>query len=268
MRCAAAELVIANAMVEHIFTDIYVPNDHDRQKALSSALELLNSTDPHREALVRCQLLESFSVNDEDLDNISKAAFREICNVLDNLLPAGDPRDKFHTELNALLGEAIELWRPLQRSKTRVSAHLSISPKELTREDDAYRDYDLGPVKAGSQGFSGSQPVMLLFPLIYASDQDLICTAMALWSDQGAFIEASNEASEDRFSMAGNMPGMTDSARPSAARRRFSVSGKTSSPPTAALPPASAMHRSSSDSSSHLIPTRSRENGIKLNGTK
>ncbi|KAB5566267.1 hypothetical protein GE09DRAFT_1186879 [Coniochaeta sp. 2T2.1] len=184
MRCAAAELVIANAMVEHIFTDIYVPDDLDRQKALASALELLASTDPRREALVRCQLLETCDVDAQSLDSICQAAFEEVCVVLDGLLPAGDPRDKFHAVLRALLGEAMELWRPLQRSETRISAHLSVALKMLNRGEDAYPDYDgANPQSAGAAGLAGSQPVMLLFPLIYSSDQAEVCPAMALWSD-------------------------------------------------------------------------------------
>ncbi|KAB5582917.1 hypothetical protein GE09DRAFT_285463 [Coniochaeta sp. 2T2.1] len=271
MRCAAAELVIANTMVEHIFTDIYVPNDIDRQKALASALELLASTDPRREALVRCQLLETCDADAQSLDSICQAAFEEVCAALDGLLPAGEPRDKFHAGLSALLGEALELWHPLQWSRTRISAHLFVSPKMLNRSEDAYPDYDgVNPQSAGGGGLPGSQPVMLLFPLIYSSGRAVICPPTALWSDQGAFIDASNEASEDRLTMAGSMVGAVDSTRSSAMRRRLSVGARqpASQPASSSLPPSGVMNGASGVSGSHLVPTRSRENGIKLNGAK
>ncbi|OIW24641.1 hypothetical protein CONLIGDRAFT_101504 [Coniochaeta ligniaria NRRL 30616] len=269
MRCAAAELVIANAMVNHIFTDIYIPGDVERQKAVSATLELLVMKNPRRESLVRCQLLAEYEIDTEILSSVHQAAFDEICKVLDDLLPAGNPRDKFHTKLDALLGEALELWRPLQKSKNRVSAHLDFNAKVLKRDEDAYADYD-GPNSQGagaprSPGFAGSEPVLLLFPLIYTSEE-VVYQATALWSDQGAFIDAKNEASEHRLSVTGSIVGAVDSTRPSAGRRRMSLGGRMPTSSTSSLPPAGTMNSSSDVSSSRLVSSRRTENGIPSTG--
>lgn len=268
MRCAAAELVIANAMVDHIFTDIYIPGGIDRQKAVSATLELLVTKNPRRESLVRCQLLEEYDLDTEIISNVHQAAFKEVCDVLDDLLPADSLRNKFHSKLSALLGEALELWQPLRKSKSRVSAHLSMRTKILKRDEDAYPDYDglrsQRTVTPGNPAFAGSEPVILLFPLICTS-KEVVCSPTALWSDQGAFIEAKNEAAEHKLGMTGSVSAI-DPVRPSAARRKMSTGGRMPTSPISSQPPDLALNAPSDVSSSRPIQNRGSENGIKSTG--
>lgn len=256
MRCAAAEFVIVNAMVEHIFTDVYMPQHMDRQRAVSETLDLLQKKDARRESLVRCQLLEEYPVDKNTLSAVSDAAFVEVCSLLDGLLPAADLRNKFHDRLRALLEEALELWQPLQRSKSRVCARLWVGTESLRRED-AEPDYD----GLNSQVPAMSQPVLLLFPMINTSDR-IIFPATALWSDQGAFVEATKEASEDRLGVNGGM----HSARAPVSRRRTSISRRTSTSPTSSLPPAAVLSAGSGVSNSQLGSSRRMENGTNLTG--
>jgi hypothetical protein len=265
MRCAAAELVIANVMAEHIFTDIYLPGEVDKQRAVSSTLELLAQKEPKREMLVRCQLLEELSADSEILSAVESNAFKEICKYLDHLLPAGNLLNEFHAKLKRLLREAVQLWHPLQRSESRVSAYVSVTPDMLNRDDDAWDDYDKRSnqhaVTPSPIAFQSSQPVVILFPLICANDQ-MVAPPMALWSDQGAFVEAKNE--EDRSSVGRGAVGMNTTRSPTIQRRMSSSarsptlqgSAQSIAGPLNGGPPVSGSHLSSasrrSDSSAKL----------------
>lgn len=269
MRCAAAELVVINAIVNHIFTDVYIPGAVQVQKAVSTTLKLLEK-DPRRESLVRCQLLAEFEIQAETSRSVAQAALNEVCAALDSLLPAGEPRQRFHTKLAELLNDAFELWQPLQISKERVYADLSVDAQMLDRTEDSYSDYDYCGARESARPRSptstSTQAVHLLFPMICMGEHPIF-DPKALWSDQAAFVEARSELVGDRTSVHGSMGGAVDATRPQMARRRNSASIRMpQSPIASALPSSSLINGSSGVSGSHLVPGRRSENGIKLTG--
>ena len=101
MRCAAAELVIINAIHKHVFADVYIPGSVKDQQAVATTLGLLKN--PQRETLVRCQLLAEFEIpadtfHSDTFYSVVQPAANDVCAVLDSLLPAGEPRNKFQTK--------------------------------------------------------------------------------------------------------------------------------------------------------------------------
>jgi hypothetical protein len=231
---------------------------------VSTTLKLLAAKSSRRESIVRCQLLAEFEIEDETSHSVAQAAFNEICPVLDSLLPAGEPRQRFQVKLAELLRDALELWQSVQTSKHRFFADFSVDAHMLAREDDMYADYDSvsnrGAATPGSPTSTGSHAVLLLFPIIYMGEE-IICPAKALWSDQGAFVEAWNEAN------ASSTTGAPDASRSAVPRRRNSLSVRMPQSPTAStLSSSTAMNGSSEISTSHLTPTRRSENGNKQTG--
>jgi hypothetical protein len=189
MRCALAEFTISKALVDHIFLDMYCPLDAELQRAISYILATLEE-DTRRERLVRCQLLAVFKGNVETFSRAFTLAQLDIHAMLDPLLPAGSIRDKFHGQVDELLKEAIAIWEPLQTSKDRVSAELSLGLEELGPED-RYGNYDTTSDASIAQDCLSIQeePIVPLFPQIRMGDK-ILYPAMALWSNQAAVAEA------------------------------------------------------------------------------
>lgn len=234
IRAACAEAVIMNAIVNHVFADIYLPGYTGRQKEVSSTLALLAELNPRREALVRCQFLAEFVPSQEVVSSVMQAAFKDICFILDSLLPAGPQQDRFHTELAGLLQSAVTTWIPLQASRNRVVVDFSMNMPDLDRQEDFYSDFDKATAENGtpqpsSPGATHTSVILMLFPLILM-DGNIMAGPKALWSDQAALIEAREEVAADsarsnRLSSYGAV-GLADGHRQSSHPRRQSVSGR------------------------------------------
>ncbi|KAH8903609.1 hypothetical protein BR93DRAFT_191859 [Coniochaeta sp. PMI_546] len=269
MRCAAAELVVINAMVKHIFTDVYVPGAGTRQSAVSATLELL-SRNPQRAAIVRCQLLAEFEIQSETFHSVAQAASNEVYAALDSLFPAGDPRQTFQTKLAELLKDAFKLWQNVQTSSERVVAKLAFDAQIADRMEDSYSDYDAGSAgEAGTPGSptsTGVPAVQILFPMIRMGGETIF-NPKVLWSDQAAFVEAGNElAAGNRTSICGSGIGASDATRQQVPRRRNSIRATQMPVARALQPPGPAVN--TNVPSSHQIPgpNRGSENGIKATG--
>jgi len=231
MRCAAAELVLINALYNHIFTDVYIPGAVQYQRAVSTTLQILN--DPQREALVRCQLLAEFETQADTFQSVAQPASNEVCTALDSLLPAGEPRQKFQTKLAELLKDAFELWRSLQASTRRVYADMSVDPHILERDTDFYSDYDYGALRNAtnpSMLAPAGQAVQLLFPMVCIGEE-VAFNPKALWSDQAAVVDARDELAAERTSIHGGVAGVPDVVRQPVARRRNSISARNTQSP-------------------------------------
>lgn len=267
MRCAGAEFVVINALVNHIFTDLHIPGAVNKQRAVSTTLELL-SRDTRRESIVRCQLLAVSELQDDNSHDVAQAASNEICAALDSLLPAGEPRQRWQAKLAGLLNEALELWDTVHTSSKRVSARLSFDAQILDRDKDSYREYDSGSgreaAKPGSPTSAKTQAVLLLFPMICMSDRAVpVFGPIALWSDQDAYVEAGNELARGSVSN-GSAVGLPDPARPQSTRRRNSI--RMPQTPVATTSSSSGAVAGSEVTGGHLIPSRRTENGIKSAG--
>ncbi|KAK1764407.1 hypothetical protein QBC33DRAFT_561799 [Phialemonium atrogriseum] len=266
MRCAAAEFIISSALVNYVFTDIYLPEMAGAQNAISTTLQLMA---PRRESIVRCQLLAEFEATDETTSRIVEIATNEVCSTLNHLLPAGRARDDLQQMVRELFNGAVAMWRPLQKSKDRVIVEFLESLDDLER-GDRHVDYDEGSL-TGSTGQTknqNGQAVLPLFPQISVKDIMLI-PGIALWSDQAAFIEARMEM--DRLSFGRSAGPQT--SRPPVTRRRMSSSGTTArgsqSPPTkgsalfAQLDGTMSGASPASNSRNHVNPSSRVGNGVK-----
>lgn len=266
MRCAAAEFVISSALVNHVFTDIYLPETAGAQNAISTTLQLMA---PRRESIVRCQLLAEFEATDETTSRIVEIATNEVCSTLNHLLPVGRARDDLQQMVRELFNCAVSMWRPLQKSKDRVIVEFLESLDDLER-GDRHVDYDEGSLtgNTGQPKNQNGQAVLPLFPQISVKDIMLI-PGIALWSDQAAFIEARMEM--DRLSF-GRAAG-PQTSRPPVTRRRMSSSGTTTrgsqSPPTkgsalfAQLDGTMSGASHASNSRNHVNPSSRVGNGVK-----
>jgi hypothetical protein len=258
-----------NAIVDHIFTDTYFPGDIARQKAVSTAITLLEPRSQRREALVRCQFLSEFACDDEIIATVTQAALYDICTLLDSLLPAGQHRDAFHAQLAVLLKSAVDLWKPLQKSKHRVSADFS-PDRQILERGDSYSEYDMSSTAdtAGrplSPGSAHTSAVMILFPVIMM-DGDYVADPKALWSDQAALVKARDEAmaEQNRLSGYGIPTGRADMARP-LNQRRPSIGGRMGGPrsPTALVSSAAPSTWEGNVAKPGSLLSSRRENGVK-----
>lgn len=272
MRCAAAECVVINALVNHIFTDVHIPDAVDIHRAVSTTLDHL-SNDPRRESIVRCQLLAVSESQGDNSHGVAQAASDEICTALDSLLPAGEPLRTWQAKLAGLLHDAWVLWRSVQPSLKRVSARLSFDAQTLEildRDQDSYGDYDSGSgreaARPGSPTSTKTQVVLLLFPAICMSGDAIpLFGPIALWSDQAAYVEAGNERAPRSMSINGSGVGLPDPARLQSTRRRNSI--RTAQTPVATTSLSSGAAAGSDVAGGQLVPSRRPENRIKSTGT-
>lgn len=272
MRCAAAECVVINALVNHIFTDVHIPGAVDIHRAVSTTLDHL-SNDPRRESIVRCQLLAISESQGDNSHGVAQASSKEICSVLDDLLPAGEPRKRWQAKLAGLLNDAAVLWHTVQTSLKRVSPRLSLDAQileRLDRDEDSYGDYDSSSgreaARPGSPTSTKTRAVLLLFPMICMSGHATpVFRPIALWSDQDAYVEARNELSQGSMSINASGVGLPDPARLQSTRRRNSI--RKAQTPVATASSSSGAAAGSDVAGGQLVPSRRTENGIKSTGT-
>jgi len=180
---------------------------------------------------VRCQLLAQSEDTSETLARVVNDATREVCTALNHLLPAGRQREDFQKAVHELFEEGVTIWKPLQSSKYRVMVEFVNDLKEFEHED-RHPDYDdassAGPTRRnGENATVGREAVLPLFPQISIRDV-ILKPGIALWSDQGAFVEAKTEV--DRLSVSRAVG--SQASRPPVARRRMSIPRGAQSPPT------------------------------------
>ena len=130
MRCAAAQAVIAEALVSHIFQPFYLPmsangsaNDNIQQAAtvLLKYLQYLDYDEVdenlRREVITRCQLRE---VTVEAEDKVVHEAGNQVHMTLAPLLPPTG-YIPFQNRLNDFFKMALEVWRPVQFTEEIVA---------------------------------------------------------------------------------------------------------------------------------------------------
>ncbi|KAF4450097.1 rna polymerase [Fusarium austroafricanum] len=213
MRCAVADSVIAETLLNHVFVPFYMAND---MKATASSMLGFFKGDERRETVYRSQILGSLSDQAEDhKEDIIRKASNEVRSTLHPLVVAYK-QTGFYNAVPALFRQAVTLWAEAQRSRDMILAELP--DEEDSRGAGQYDDYDIGNTRKAK----GLKPTVLavLFPQFVCRDE-LIVDAVVLRSDQGAVAEALEEAQQSNGSVNG------DTKKKPGTRRRSSAEPKS-----------------------------------------
>lgn len=186
---AVAEKVMAEKLCENIFVRYYLPSD---RKIMDEILDSLYEKSPRDEAMVRLRLLSAYKLDDQrhQVDNVVRFTAGEIVNLLEPLLFTVDAKERFQSKLEDLLGQAIGLWRLVQKSPRRI-----VVENTPNQDWDGFRDYDTAVQIPDDQAVhiaDQSDTLLSLFPRISIFD-DIICPGYALWSSQSIVVAADIE---------------------------------------------------------------------------
>lgn len=223
MRCAVAEAVIADVLMNQIFVPFYLPAQ--TRSAASTLLDIFGD-DERRRTIYRCQILQSMTDTEEVArvqDEIVRKASSEVRNKLQGLVMAFRQAGFFVAVPN-LFKEAQALWVAVQRSRDFIAAEQpDMNEVQPPGKYDYYDENGAGGSpspsrKGGKGGAAKAQIAAVLFPQV-ATREDLIFNGMALWSNQAALVTAAPDAL---------MNGANGGSRPS--RRRSVVSPSRDAP--------------------------------------
>ncbi|KAI9858939.1 MAG: hypothetical protein M1813_007241 [Trichoglossum hirsutum] len=228
LRTAVAEKVIANKLYTDIFQQYYLPESPAARGAMDDVLDRLYMETPRGEAIFRRRLLSAYHPQEEEhqVMNVMESTLAEVVGILDPLLFSPDVRERFQSELGQLLVEAVNLWRPIQRSAMK-----GVVENDPEADWSEYKEYDTAVGLTAEQASNvpaESDAIMSLFPRVFIG-ADVICPGYALWSSQNTIVAANIEYSQStsRNSVHGRVGssirgGIT---RRGSDRRKLSLSG-------------------------------------------
>jgi hypothetical protein len=228
LRMAVAEKVIASKLCADIFQQYYLPESPAARGAIDDVLNRLCIDNPRGEAIFRGQLLSAYNPQEEEhrVTDIMESTLAEVIGILDPLLFVPDARESFQSELGQLLGEAVKLWRPVQRSAMKGAVESDPEP-----DWSEYKEYDTAVGLTAEQASNvpaESDAIMSLFPRVFIGD-DVICPGYALWSSQNIIVAANIEYSQStlRNSVHGRAGGSIRGGitRRGSERRKLSLGG-------------------------------------------
>jgi hypothetical protein len=186
MRCAVAEAVIANILVEQIFVPFYLPSG--KKEAAAALLDIFGD-DKNLQSVYRCQILRSATKDAEEArrveDEIIRRASSEVKTTLHALVVASK-QASFFTAVPPFFRKAVELWSEVQRSRNFIFAERPDATE--VQPPGKYADYDAQgrAATAAATAAAAEQSIAAdLFPPV-ATREDLIFHGMALWSTQTA----------------------------------------------------------------------------------
>ncbi|CAM1502426.1 Fc.00g044100.m01.CDS01 [Cosmosporella sp. VM-42] len=217
MRSAVAEAVIAEVLTTQIFVPFYLANG--LKTAASTLLDIFGD-DERRRSIYRCQILQSRTDAEEVArveEDIVRKASNEVRTTLHPLVVAFKQAG-FYNAVPTFFREALRLWAEVQRSRDLITAEAP--DMNEVQPPSKYEEYDQAsgssPSAKGSK--SGAKPSIaaVLFPQV-ATREDLIFNGMALWSNQGALVAATQEGATN------GVNGHGESMKQAASRRRSIV---------------------------------------------
>lgn len=190
MRCAVAEAVIAEVLINQIFIPFYLPNSY--ATASSRMLDYF-SRDENQLTIYRAQLLKSLSDKEEAahiMEDIVRKASNEVRTTLHPLVMA-HKQAGFYNAVPGFFREAATLWKSVQCARFPFTAEApSMDADPLPNKHD---DYD----KSNGYNRPKKSPVeksiaAVLFPQV-VGDDDWVIPGLVLWSDQTAVLAAMKE---------------------------------------------------------------------------
>lgn len=220
MRRAAAEILIAKTLVNHVFQPFYVPkslqedeggsSDSDDGEELRDAADAMLRflagdeqdelrSNEHSQAIYRFHVLRRLEpLREQARSDVLFAATDEL-QVLDKLVRPAD-RGRLDEPLEALLGDAMDLWARVQRLRALVTA-------ELPTEDDGGLLGREGYGARADRGGSNPAPAgarrhveCALFPRVVdrrpAADH-VLYRGVVLWGDQPHLIAARDQEARE-----------------------------------------------------------------------
>jgi hypothetical protein len=196
---------------------------------MDNVLDRLYIDSPRGEAIFRRRLLSAYNPEDEEhqVTNVMESTVAEVVGILDPLLFGPETRESFQSELGQLLGEAVKLWRPVQRSAMKGVVENDPEP-----DWNEYKEYDTAVGLTAEQASNvpaESDAIMSLFPRVFIG-HDVICPGYALWSSQNTVVAANIECqSTIRNSVHGRTGGSIRGGimRRGSDRRKLSLSGSS-----------------------------------------
>ncbi|CZR66027.1 uncharacterized protein PAC_15927 [Phialocephala subalpina] len=219
LRMAVAEKIIAMIYYSDIFQQYYLPESDETGKILNQ----LYKENPRREAIFRSQLRYAYKPEVEQgrVTSIVKSATDKVVGFLGPLLFAPNAEVDFRSEFEGLLWEAVDLWRPVQRSAER-----GFVENEPDNGWDDYEEYHSAiELRPDQEVHVPDEPsaIMSLFPRVIV-DNFPISPGYALWSNQSTVVAADLE-SKSRNSM-NELAGNSTRGIQRRGTRRFSSSGE------------------------------------------
>ncbi|KAF1815600.1 hypothetical protein P152DRAFT_479508 [Eremomyces bilateralis CBS 781.70] len=141
MRSAIAEAIISQALCKYIFKPFYLSKSTDTElAALVKALDWLSTIQPDRADIVRYQIASVFDVQQET-DSISGCAMQFVLERLDAWLTSQN-KEYFSRELTTFFGNAIEIWKQLQKGPKPATFQADLDTVGWNFEDHGRPEYD------------------------------------------------------------------------------------------------------------------------------
>lgn len=204
MRCAAAEAVIAEALLQHVFVPFYLRND---VKAAATAMLDFFGDDERRRTVYRCQILQTMTDAEEVKrlqEDVVRRASNEARSTLHPLVVAYKQAG-FYNAVPAVFRQAVAVWADAQRSRECITAY---------EADASSQAGEYG--QRSSKGQTSREPAATLFPQVSSRD-GVVYEGVCLWASQTAVTEAIKELSVNGTN--------GDSKKHASTRRRYSATG-------------------------------------------
>lgn len=195
LRTAAVQKIIASTLCTSIFKPYYLPEIPADRRQIDDVLERLGQSSPYEEAVFRLRLLSAYK-NEETahIERIVRSAVAHVSKLVDPLLTPAT-RKTFQSEIESLFKEAVDLWLPTRRSRTKVRVD-----NKPDFDWEFYEEYDTS-IESDEEHKSyesiPDEPIDALFPRVYFGSTVLL-EGYALWSCQKTVIAANIEQSKNR----------------------------------------------------------------------
>jgi hypothetical protein len=195
LRCAFAEAVISQELLNNVFVDFYFPSDiksSPESNKLIQVLDWLSRVEPRRASICRSQIATVCCQNENMRSKIISEATQRVLTTLNPWII--DNREQLSNELIELFTEAVELWQPLQRA----DRHIVVKNDGDWIDEDTWQEYDdmsLLPNHQSNPPIHDYEPMVILFPRIFTGSF-LIFHGYALYPTQAAIIAAKLECSQ------------------------------------------------------------------------
>lgn len=184
MRCAAANMIITGAIMQHIFRTVYMPGTGC--DAADLLVELFED-DQERQNICRCQLLQTSASSTNDQDIIFLAT-----NQAYDLLVPWVPKEKqplFQEQLEQHFITAVNIWYPRIQTSERL-----ILATETRGTDPGVGLLDCYGARTNAQN-QDSGTLASLTPRVVLDGTDIVLHhGTVLWNDQKAVLSARAES--------------------------------------------------------------------------
>jgi hypothetical protein len=181
---AVASNVLATRICINLFKVVYMPESPAASEIEQLVLQLCECSDTVKQVVCRANLLSAWpqQTQDQAVDELLLSTRREVNRLLSPFVV----RDmaNFITELDSILREAMNIWKPVQRSKKLIIASIA-DDRGWTWLAEGEYDEECSPPEPTPERAGQGLFVMNLFPRAYdATDLVVLYPGKALWSDQ------------------------------------------------------------------------------------